>query len=111
MVSSSKRHAIFPLSSNPCLSLPSEADCADIGGVFSGGPAMKNYAKSIQNAYAMIFVPDSLSAANSAGNPLELTWNEAAGTGSLGLAYTSYADCAPGGMMGAVCMSSWSVAA
>lgn len=84
---------------------------ADVGGVFSGGPAMKNYGKSIQNAYAMIFVPDSLSAANSAGNPLKLTWNEAAGTGSRGLAYTSYADCAPGGMMGAVCMSSWSVAA
>lgn len=84
---------------------------AEVGGVFTGGPKMSNYAASIQNAYALIFVPDSLGTANTAGNPVTLTWNEAAGTGSLGLAYTSYADCAPGGMMGATCMSAWSVTA
>lgn len=78
-------------------------------GLYHGFPGA--YASSIQNAYALIFVPDNLSTANTAANPLTLTWNEAAGTGSLGLAHTSYADCAPGGMMGAVCMSSWSVAA
>jgi hypothetical protein len=72
-------------------------------GLYNGFPGP--YANSIQNAYAMIFVPDALSQ----NNPnITLTWNEAAQTGSLGLAYTSYADCAPGGMMGAVCMTSWS---
>lgn len=75
-------------------------------GLYHGFPAP--YASSIQNAYAMIFVPDALSPSNP---NITLYWNEATRTGSLGLAYTSYADCAPGGMMGAVCMSAWSEAA
>lgn len=83
-------------------------DGIDVGGVFAGGPSMKNYAKSIQNSYAYVFIPDSLSTANNASNPLVLTWNEAAGTGSAGLSATAYADCAPGGMMGAVCMTATS---
>lgn len=83
-------------------------DGVDIGGIFDGGPKMSNYAASIQNAYALIFVPDDLSMANSAGNPLVLTWNEASGTGSAGLAAAAYADCTPGGMMGAVCMTATS---
>lgn len=83
-------------------------DGIDNGGVFAGGPSMKNYAKSIQNSYAYVFIPDSLSAANNTGNPLVLTWNEKAGTGSNGLSATAYADCAPGGMMGAVCMTATS---
>lgn len=83
-------------------------DGIDWGGVFAGGPAMKNYAKSIQNSYAYVFIPDGLSSANNAGNPLVLTWNEASGTGSAGLSATAYADCAPGGMMGAVCMTATS---
>lgn len=83
-------------------------DGIDNGGVFAGGPAMKNYATSIQNSYAYVFIPDSLSTANNSGNPLTLAWNEAAGTGSAGLSATAYADCAPGGMMGAVCMTATS---
>lgn len=80
----------------------------DTGGIFDGGPLMKNYAASIQNAYALIFVPDHLSATNTVNNPLTLAWNEAAGTGSAGLAAAAYADCTPGGMMGAVCMTATS---
>jgi hypothetical protein len=86
------------------------ADGVDAGGVFAGGPKMKNYATSIQNSYALIFVPDTLTSANNAGNPLTLTWNENTSTGSKGLASTAYADCAPGGMMGAVCMTATSSA-
>jgi len=81
---------------------------ANVGGVYHGFPS--SYGSSIQNAYALIYVPDSVSALTPGGS-LTLNWNEAAGTGSLGLAYSSYADCAPGGMMGATCMSSWSTAA
>lgn len=81
---------------------------ADVGGVYYGYP--KKYSTSTQNAYALIFVPDSVSTL-APGDSLTLNWNEATLKGDLGLAYTSYADCAPGGMMGAVCMSSWSVAA
>lgn len=76
------------------------------GGIYHGWPG--SYGSSIQNAYALIFVPDGV-AGLAPGGSLALSWDEAAGTGSLGLAYSSYADCAPGGMMGAVCMSSWSV--
>jgi len=81
---------------------------ANVGGVYHDFPSP--YGSSIQNAYALIYVPDSVSALTPGGS-LTLNWNEAAGTGSLGLAYSSYADCAPGGMMGATCMSSWSTAA
>jgi hypothetical protein len=83
-------------------------DGIDNGGVFAGGPSMKNYAKSIQNSYAYVFIPDSLSTANGTTNPLVLTWNEKAELGSSGLSATAYADCAPGGMMGAVCMTATS---
>ena len=65
------------------------ADGVDAGGVFDGGPAKKNYVNSTQNSYALIFVPD---------NPLQLL-NQAQ------IDRLAYADCAPGGMMGAVCMS------
>lgn len=83
-------------------------DGIDWGGVFAGGPKMSNYPTSIQNSYAYVFIPDSLSTANNAGNPLVLTWNETTGAGSRGLSATAYADCAPGGMMGAVCMTATS---
>lgn len=83
-------------------------DGVDIGGIFDGGPKMSNYAASIQNAYALIFVPDHLSTASTAGNPLTLFWNETTGTGSAGLAAAAYADCTPDGMMGAVCMTATS---
>ena len=54
-----------------------------------------------QNAYALIFVPDSLTTASSAS----LAWNESTDTGSLGLAHTAYADYTAGGMMGSVGMT------
>ncbi|GAB4169003.1 MAG: hypothetical protein Fur0039_07630 [Rhodocyclaceae bacterium] len=79
---------------------------ANAGGIYHGWPGP--YGSSIQNAYALIFVPDGV-ASLAPGASLTLNWNEAAQSGDIGLAYTSYADCAPGGMMGAVCMSSWSV--
>jgi hypothetical protein len=70
-------------------------DGVNNGGVFAGGPAIRNYAKSIQNSYALIFVPD---------NPLNaLTPAQ--------LSRVAYADCAPGGMMGATCMTGTSEAA
>ncbi|MBS1140334.1 MAG: hypothetical protein H6R13_1787 [Proteobacteria bacterium] len=84
------------------------ADGVDVGGVFDGGPRMSNYAKSTQNSYALIFVPYSLSSANNDSNPLTLNWDEKTRVGSKGLASTAYADCAPGGMMGAVCMTATS---
>jgi len=95
-------------------------------GIFYGFPKASN---NPGNAYALIFVPDSLSAINTASNPLTLSWREGTpeldddgsfvrwitpGSGDLGLAYTAYADCVPtapggmedgGGMMGAVCMT------
>lgn len=86
-------------------------DGVDVGGIFDGY-TIKNwqtaYDNSIQNAYALIFVPDSLTPAYNLENPLTLSWNESAGTGSLGLASTAYGDCAPGGMMGPVCMTATS---
>lgn len=98
----------------------------DIGGIHHGYPKASN---NPGNAYALIFVPDSLSSSNSASNPLTLSWHEGTpeldddgnfvrwitpSSGALGLAYTAYADCVPtapggmkdgGGMMGAVCMT------
>lgn len=63
----------------------------DAGGVYYGFPKATN---NPGNAYALIFVPD---------NPLTpLTPSQ--------LARLAYADCAPGGMMGAVCMTGTSVA-
>jgi hypothetical protein len=61
------------------------------GGVYAGFPTAAN---NPGNAYALIFVPD---------NPL--TALSAAQISKL-----AYADCAPGGMMGAVCMTGTSVA-
>lgn len=86
--------------------------CAEIGGVYAGYPVKK---LNPGNAYAMIFVPDSVVNADAT----TLTWNEATGTGDLGVAYTAYADFVPtvnpkgsydfgGGMMGAVGMTAWS---
>ncbi len=101
----------------------------DIGGIYSGWPGQASLNPG--NAYALIFVPDTLSTGNTTSNPLTLTWQEgqvdqATGevtvpsTGDRGLAYTAYADCVStvhpsgtyslgGGMMGAVCMTgtSW----
>lgn len=66
----------------------------DVGGVFAGGPSQKNYAASPKNAYALIFVPD---------NPL-------AALTQAQINKLAYADCAPGGMMGATCMTGTSEA-
>jgi len=88
----------------------------DIGGVYAGWPAPL-VPDNPENAYALIFVPDSLNAANTTGNPLALAWDETTGTGSLGLAHTAYADflnlVGPGGfngggMMGAAGMTATS---
>ncbi|RTL18224.1 MAG: hypothetical protein EKK52_14890 [Burkholderiales bacterium] len=63
-----------------------------VGGVYAGFPA--RYATSIQNSSILIFVPD---------NPFTpLT--------AAQIAKLAYADCAPGGMMGAVCMTATSIA-
>lgn len=58
----------------------------DVGGVYYGFPRATN---NPGNAYALIFVPDDPLAA--------LTQNQ--------INKLAYADCAPGGMMGAVCMT------
>ncbi|MBU1363896.1 MAG: PEP-CTERM sorting domain-containing protein [Gammaproteobacteria bacterium] len=63
----------------------------DAGGVYYGFPRTGN---NPGNAYALIFVPDSPTA----------TLTQAQ------LDKVAYADCAPGGMMGAVCMTGTSVA-
>ena len=87
----------------------SPQSCADNGGVYAGWPKLAN---NPGNAYALIFVPDSVINANTT----TLSWNEATGTGDLGLAHTAYADFVPtvnptgsydegGGMMGAVGMT------
>ena len=47
-------------------------------GYFAGWP---NIANNPQNAYAIIFVPDSLTLANTTSNPISLTWDEGSGTG------------------------------
>lgn len=63
----------------------------DAGGVYHGFPKL---AKNPGNAYALIFVPD---------DPLSaLTQAQ--------LDKLAYADCAPGGMMGAACMTGTSLA-
>lgn len=62
------------------------------GGLYAGFPAA--YRNSVQNAYVLIFVPDDPFAALTPAQ----------------LARLAYADCAPGGMMGAVCMTATSVA-
>lgn len=63
----------------------------DAGGVYFGFPKP---AKNPGNAYALIFIPD---------NPLTaLTTSQ--------INKLAYADCAPGGMMGAVCMTGTSEA-
>ena len=70
----------------------------------AGGLAVKSrFPKSNnpQNAYALIFVPDSLASANR----VALAWKESTATGSLGLAYTAYADNTEGGYMGSVGMT------
>lgn len=64
----------------------------DNGGVYDGFPG--KYANSHQNSYALIFVPD---------DPLA-TLTQAQ------INKLAYADCAPGGMMGAVCMTGTSEA-
>ncbi len=63
----------------------------DAGGVFYGFPKPAN---NPGNAYALIFVPDSPLAALTQAQINKL----------------AYADCAPGGMMGAVCMTGTTVA-
>jgi PEP-CTERM motif len=88
----------------------------DVGGVYANWPK-KMATFNPQNAYAMIFVPDTLSTANTTANPLALAWDEDTGAGSLGLAHTAYADFLnlvgpggydAGGMMGAVGMTATS---
>lgn len=64
----------------------------DNGGVYAGFPA--KYPGTIQNASILIFVPDDPFAALTQAQIDKL----------------AYADCAPGGMMGAVCMTGTSVA-
>ncbi|MEY4767056.1 MAG: hypothetical protein RI907_3729 [Pseudomonadota bacterium] len=65
------------------------------GGIYAGYPAAyTNTARSVQNAYALVFVPD---------RPLQAL-------SQAQLDKLSYADCAPGGMMGAVCMTGTSIA-
>ena len=60
------------------------------GGVYAGFPA--KYATTIQNSSILIFVPDNPFVALTAAQ----------------IAKLAYADCAPGGMMGAVCMTATS---
>ncbi|MCE4537732.1 hypothetical protein LXT12_10775 [Pelomonas sp. P7] len=61
-----------------------------VGGVYAGFPA--RYATTIQNSSILVFVPDDPFAPLTAAQ----------------LARLAYADCAPGGMMGAVCMTATS---
>jgi hypothetical protein len=62
------------------------------GGIYAGFPGP--HAASTQNSYVLIFVPDNPFAALTPAQIDEL----------------AYADCAPGGMMGAVCMTATSIA-
>lgn len=66
-------------------------DGVDVGGVYSGFPVKAN---NPGNAYALIFIPD---------NPLTALTQ-------VQIDKLAYADCAPGGMMGAVCMTGTSAA-
>lgn len=63
-----------------------------VGGVYAGFPA--SYAGTVKNSYVLVFVPQDPFA------PLT----------PAQLAKLAYADCAPGGMMGATCMTGTSVA-
>nr|MBL8409899.1 hypothetical protein [Dechloromonas sp.] len=63
----------------------------DVGGIYYGFPTPAN---NPGNAYALIFVPDNPTNALTQAQIDKL----------------AYADCAPGGMMGAVCMTGTSVA-
>ena len=67
------------------------ADGVAVGGIYAGWPTAAN---NPGNAYALIFVPDDPLAALSQAQIDKL----------------AYADCAPGGMMGAVCMTGTTVA-
>ncbi|MFV0665271.1 PEP-CTERM sorting domain-containing protein [Denitromonas sp.] len=60
-------------------------------GLYAGFPGA--YSSSVQNAYALIFVPDDPLAALTQAQIDKL----------------AYADCAPGGMMGATCMTGTSL--
>ena len=68
------------------------SDGVDVGGTYSGWPKA---AKNPGNAYAMIFVN---------------TTNPTASLTQAQVNKLAYADCAPGGMMGAVCMTGTSIA-
>lgn len=67
----------------------------DVGGVYFGYPSRTTGIANPGNAYAMVFV-------NTSDPTTPLTPAQ--------LAKLAYADCAPGGMMGAVCMTGTSVA-
>lgn len=83
-------------------------DGVDVGGVYSGwAPRPADRTPNPENAYALIFVPDGI-ASLAPGASLTLLWDEVNQTGNPGLAHTAYADCAPGGMMGATCMTATS---
>jgi len=73
----------------------------DVGGIYYGWPTKKTGVNNPANAYALIFIPDTLTA----GSAITLAWDEYTGTGDLGLAYSAYADLTPGGMMGSVGMT------
>ncbi len=70
----------------------SPADGIAAGGIYAGFPSA--YAGAVQNSYALIFVPDDPFAALTQAQIDKL----------------AYGDCAPGGMMGAACMTATSVA-
>ena len=70
----------------------SPAAGVDNGGLYAGFPAA--YGSTVQNSYVLLFVPDDPFAALTPAQVDKL----------------AYADCAPGGMMGAVCMTGTSVA-
>ena len=69
---------------------------ADVGGIYFGWPSALNpYKGGVGNSYALIFV--------NLGNPV-------APLTQLQIDKLAYADCAAGGMMGAVCMTGTTVA-
>ena len=82
----------------------SPASSINVGLRYYGYPTSVN---NPRNAYALIFVPDNLATTNA----ISLAWNESTDTGSLGLAYTAYADYTTNGMMGSVGMTGTSASA
>jgi len=78
----------------------SPASSMNVSRKYYGYPTV-SYANSVQNAYVLIFVPDSFTTAGTTS----LAWDESTDTGSLGLAYTAYADNTEGGAMGSVGMT------